>query len=56
MPLKTLRNLVHADVGGQGKGNLSPDEKEELKLLRKENKRLRMEREILKKGGGEFNA
>ena len=31
-----------------GKGNLSP-EKEELNLLRKENKRLRMERDILKK-------
>jgi transposase len=46
---QTLRNWVHADAGGQGKGSLSPDEKEELKLLRKENKRLRMEREILKK-------
>ena len=31
-----------------GKGNMTP-EKEELYRLRKENKRLRMEREILKK-------
>ena len=36
-----------------GKGNLSP-EKEELDLLRKENKRLRMEREILKKATAFF--
>jgi transposase len=36
-----------------GKGNLSP-EKEELHLLRKENKRLRMEREILKKAAAFF--
>ena len=51
---QTLRNWVHADAGGQGKGSLSPDEKEELKLLRKENKRLRMEREILKKAATFF--
>ena len=36
-----------------GKGNLSP-EKEELYRLRKENKRLRMEREILKKAAAFF--
>jgi len=51
---QTLGNWVHADTGGQGKGSLSPDEKEELKLLRKENKRLRMEREILKKAATFF--
>lgn len=51
---QTLRNWVHADAGGRGKGSLSPDEKEELKLLRKENKRLRMEREILKKAATFF--
>jgi len=36
-----------------GKGNLS-SEKEELNRLRKENKRLRMEREILKKATAFF--
>ena len=36
-----------------GKGNMSP-EKEELYRLRKENKRLRMEREILKKATAFF--
>ena len=36
-----------------GKGNLDP-EKEELYRLRKENKRLRMEREILKKAAAFF--
>ena len=51
---QTLRNWVHADAGGQGKASLSPDEKEELKILRKENKRLRMEREILKKAATFF--
>lgn len=51
---QTLRNWIHADAAGQGKDRLSPDEKEELKLLRKENKRLRMEREILKKAATFF--
>jgi len=36
-----------------GKGHMSP-EKEELYRLRKENKRLRMEREILKKAAAFF--
>jgi transposase len=36
-----------------GKGNMTP-EKEELYRLRKENKRLRMEREILKKATAFF--
>jgi len=36
-----------------GKGNLSP-EKQELDRLRKENKRLRMERDILKKATAFF--
>ena len=36
-----------------GKGHMAPD-KEELYRLRKENKRLRMEREILKKAAAFF--
>jgi transposase len=36
-----------------GKGHLSP-EKEELKRLRKENQRLKMERDILKKAAAFF--
>jgi transposase-like protein len=51
---QTLRNWIGADAAAQGKGRLSPDEKEELKVLRKENKRLRMEREILKKAATFF--
>ena len=48
---QTLRNWVAADEAerGGGPGRLAADEREELKQLRKENKRLRMEREILKK-------
>ena len=37
-----------------GKGNLSAEKQEELDRLRKENKRLRMEREILKKATAFF--
>ena len=35
-------------------GNLSVDEREELKLLRRENRELRMEKEILKKASAYF--
>lgn len=35
-------------------GNLSADEREELKQLRKENRQLRMEKEILKKASQYF--
>ena len=38
----------------RGKGKLRP-EQEELRQLREENKRLKMEKEILKKAGGKFN-
>ena len=41
------------DSAFPGKGNMTP-EKEELCRLRKENKRLRMEREILKKATAFF--
>ncbi|QGP56754.1 hypothetical protein PsalMR5_04244 (plasmid) [Piscirickettsia salmonis] len=36
------------------KSTMSPDEKEELKALRKEVKQLRMEKEILKKASAFF--
>jgi transposase len=51
---QTLRNWVHAEGVSPGKTHLSADEKEELKLLRKENKTLRMERDILKKAAAFF--
>ncbi len=51
---QSLRNWVNQQAASRGQGALSPDEKEELKLLRKENKRLRMEREILKKAATFF--
>jgi transposase len=55
---QTLRNWIAADeaarAGGQGK--LAENEREELKALRKENRRLRMEREILKKAAAFFAA
>lgn len=51
---QSLRNWVNREAASRGQGSLSPDEKEELKLLRKENKRLRMEREILKKAATFF--
>ncbi|ALB23185.1 Transposase [Piscirickettsia salmonis] len=38
----------------QAKSTMSPDEKEELKALRKEVKQLRMEKEILKKASAFF--
>jgi transposase len=43
----------HANGAFPGKGRLSP-EQEELHRLRAENKRLRMEREILKKAAAFF--
>ena len=44
---------TNSDQAFPGKGHMSP-EKEELHRLRKENKRLRMEREILKKATAFF--
>jgi transposase len=43
----------HIDEQQQGKA-LAEDEREELKRLRKENKNLRMEKEILKKASAFF--
>jgi transposase len=51
---QTLRNWVFQAKPSQAKDRLSPDEKEELKLLRRENKTLRMERDILKKAAAFF--
>jgi len=42
-----------SDTAFPGKGNLSP-EQEEIRKLREENKRLRMEKEILKKATAFF--
>jgi transposase len=55
---QTLRNWIIADEAARGgtESKLAGDEREELKALRKENKRLRMEREILKKAAAFFAA
>ena len=47
----TLRNWIKQDKAERGErlGGLSGDEREELKRLRDENAKLRMEREILAK-------
>jgi len=50
--VSTLRKWVHAEKGKEEANNstqLSLGEREELLRLRKENNRLKMEREILKK-------
>jgi transposase len=52
-----LRRWVHQDeidAGGGGSGALRSSEREELAQLRRENRRLRMEREILKKATAFF--
>ena len=53
---QTIRNwMKQADLdGGQRHDGLTSDEKAELARLRKENKRLRQEREILKKAAAWF--
>lgn len=54
---QSLRNWIAKDDAKRGMaGDLTADEREELKLLRKENRRLRMEREILKKAAAFFAA
>ncbi len=54
---QTLRNWIVKDDAERGMaGELTADEREELKLLRRENRRLRMEREILKKAAAFFAA
>jgi transposase len=50
----TLEKWVHNYQKSGGKEGLSLSEREELKALRKENTRLRMEREILKKATAFF--
>jgi transposase len=54
---ETLRNWVNQDKvdRGDGKpGELTSEEKEELRRLRRENAELRIEREILKKAAAFF--
>ena len=52
---QTLRNWLHqADVDSGRREGLTTEEREELHKLRRENKRLRMEREILKKAAAFF--
>ncbi len=54
---QTLRNWVNADQAARGGDEmLTENEREELKALRTENRRLRMEREILKKAAAFFAA
>jgi transposase len=45
---------ARADAGKSGRGTLTTEEKEELARLRKENRELRLEREILKKAAAFF--
>ncbi len=52
---QTLRNWVHqAEVDGGKRGGLTTEERDELRALKRENKRLRMERDILKKAAAFF--
>ena len=55
-PAQTIRNwLAQADRdAGQRTDGLTTDEREELRRLRRENKTLREEREILKKAAAWF--
>ncbi len=54
---QTLRNWINADEAARGGGEmLAENEREELKFLRMENKRQRMEREILKSRGGFYRS
>jgi transposase len=52
--LRNWVNQVDVDGSGGGSGPLTTDEREELARLRRENKRLTMEREILKKATAFF--
>src|SRR4029453_3079215 len=45
-------NQAEIDEGRGGQGELTTAERQELQRLRRENKQLQMEREILKKGSG----
>jgi len=57
VPKSSLRNWVHQaeiDAGRGDVGELTSEERKELQRLRRENKTLRMEREILKKATAFF--
>jgi transposase len=52
---QTLRNWVrHAEIDDRAREALAPDEREELRQLRREVRTLRHEREILKKAAAFF--
>ena len=52
---QTLRNRVqHAEIDGGPREALAPDEREELRQLRREVRTLRQEREILQKAAAFF--
>ncbi|MET7477242.1 transposase [Streptomyces sp. NPDC005648] len=58
--LETLRKWVHEDKArarapdGGDDADMTPDEKEELKRLRRENARLKKDNEILRKAAAHF--
>ncbi len=58
--LETLRNWVRDDkararsAGGTGDAGMNPDEKDELRRLRRENARLKEDNEILRKAAAYF--
>ena len=54
---QSIRNWVDSaqrDVGKDGKASLTPSEREELDRLRRENRQLRLDREILSKAAAWF--
>jgi transposase len=52
--LGTWKRRIESEAAGESPGSLSGDERGELARLRAENKRLLMEREILKKAAAFF--
>lgn len=52
--LSTWKQKSESELAAAANGSLSGEEKEELRRLRAENKRLRMERDILKKATAYF--
>ena len=51
---QSIRNWVGERNAGRGNGGLTPAEREELHRLRRENRQLRLEREILSKAAAWF--